>query len=202
MKLKFNIKLYFFILAILFLILTVFLINNTFARYITALTATSTVKMGRWSILVNDQNIVENSNLSERIIPVFNSNPTYIAEDKIVPTSTGYVTININYEEVSVPFEYKISFVQENSTPLADFKFTDYSIDGGSAIQVDNANSIIIGNITPDGITTEHNFLLNFAWVDDSSASLDDTKDTAYSRNFDELNLLFNLEFTQVEPES
>lgn len=200
MKFKFNIKLYFFILAILFLILTVFLINSTFARYITALTTTSTVEMGRWSILVNNQNIMENSNLSERIIPVFNSNPNYIAEDKIVPTSTGYVTININYEEVSVPFEYKISFDQGNSTPLADFKFTDYSIDGGSAIQVDNANSIITGTITPDGITTEHNFLLNFAWVDDSSASFDDTEDTAYSRNFDELNLLFNLEFTQVEP--
>ena len=202
MKFKFNIKLYFFILAILFLILTVFLINSTFARYITALTTTSTVEMGRWSILVNNQNIMENSNLSERITPVFNSNPNYIAEDKIVPTSTGYVTININYEEVSVPFEYKISFDQGNSTPLADFKFTDYSVDGGSAIQVDNANSIITGTITPDGITAERNFLLNFAWVDDPSASFDDTEDTAYSRNFDELNLLFNLEFTQVEPES
>lgn len=198
MKFKFNIKLFFLFLTILFFILTAFLINNTFARYITSLTATSTVEMGRWLILVNNQNIIENSNLSERIIPVFNSNPTYIAEDKIVPTSTGYVTVNINYEEVSVPFEYKISFLQGNSTPLTDFKFTDYSIDGGPAIPVDNLNSIITGNITPDGITTEHNFLLNFAWLDDSSASLDDSKDTAYSRNFDELNLLFNLEFTQL----
>lgn len=202
MKFKFNIKLCFFLLTILFLILTLFLINNTFSRYITALTATSTVEMGRWSILVNNQNIMENSNLSERIIPVFNSNPTYIAEDKIVPTSTGYVEININYEEVTVPFEYKISFDQGNSTPLEDFKFTSYSIDGGSTVQVDNSNHIITGNITPDGITTKHDFLLNFAWVDDSSASLDDIKDTAYSRNFDELNLLFNLEFTQVEPAS
>ena len=202
MKLKFNIKLCFFLLTILFFILTMFLINTTFARYITSLTTTSTVEMGKWLILVNEQNIMENSNLSEHIIPVFNSNPTYIAEDKIVPTSTGYVEININYEEVTVPFEYKISFIQENATPLEDFKFTDYSIDGGSAIQVDNTNSIITGTITPDDITTERNFLLNFAWIDNASASLDDIEDTAYSRNFDELNLLFNLEFTQVEPES
>ena len=196
---KFNIKFCFFILTCIFLIFTVFLINSTFARYITALTATSTVEMGTWSIIVNNQNVVENSNLSECITPIFNSNPTYIADDKIVPTSTGYVEININYEEVNVPFEYKISFKQENSTILEDFKFTDYSIDGGTAIMVDNADSSIIGTINPDGLTTEHNFLLNFAWIDDESASFDDMEDTAYSRNFDELNFLFNLEFTQLD---
>lgn len=199
MKFKFNIKFSFFILTILFFILTIFLINSTFARYLTALTATSTVEFGSWSILVNDQNIIENTNLSEFIIPVFNSNPTYIAEDKIVPTSSGYVKININYEEVSVPFEYKISFNQGNSTPLEDFKFTNYTIDGNSEIIVDDSVSSIIGTINPDGVTTERDFILNFAWIDDNSASLDDTQDTSYSRNFEDLNFLFNLEFTQLE---
>lgn len=199
MKFKFNIKFSFFILTILFFILTIFLINSTFARYLTALTATSTVEFGSWSILVNDQNIIENTNLSEFIIPVFNSNPTYIAEDKIVPTSSGYVKININYEEVSVPFEYKISFKQGNSTPLEDFKFTNYTIDGNSEIIVDDSVSSIIGTINPDGVTTERDFILNFAWIDDNSASLDDTQDTSYSRNFEDLNFLFNLEFTQLE---
>lgn len=199
MKFKFNIKFSFFILTVLFLILTIFLISSTFARYITALTATSTVEMGSWSILVNNQNIIENANLSERIIPVFNSNPTYIAENTIVPTSSGYVEININYEEVSVPFEYKISFDQGNSTPLEDFKFINYSINGGSAIIVDDSNSSIIGTINPDGVTTERNFLLNFTWIDDNDSSFNDVQDTAYSRNFDKLNFLFNLEFTQLE---
>ena len=55
MKFKFNIKLYFFLLTIFFFILTIFLINNTFARYITSLTTTSTVEMGKWLILVNEQ---------------------------------------------------------------------------------------------------------------------------------------------------
>ena len=199
MKFKFNIKFSFFILTVLFLILTIFLISSTFARYITALTATSTVEMGSWSILVNNQNIIENANLSEHIIPVFNSNPTYIAENTIVPTSSGYVEININYEEVSVPFEYKISFDQGNSTPLEDFKFINYSINGGSAIIVDDSNSSIIGTINPDGVTTERNFLLNFTWIDANDSSFNDVQDTAYSRNFDKLNFLFNLEFTQLE---
>ena len=199
MKFKFNVKFNFFFFTVLFFILTIFLIRSTFARYLTALTTTSTVEFGSWSILVNNQNILENANLSECIIPIFNNNPTYIAEDKIVPTSSGYVTININYEKVSVPFEYKISFDQGNSTPLEDFKFTNYSIDGGSPIIVDDSVSSIIGTINPDGVTTERNFLLNFAWIDDESASLDDTQDTSYSRNFEDLNFLFNLEFTQLE---
>ena len=199
MKLKFNIKFSFFILTVLFLISTIFLIYSTFARYLTALTTTSTVEFGSWSILVNNQNIMENANLSECIIPVFNSNPTYISEDTIVPTSSGYVEININYEEVSVPFEYKISFDQGNFTPLEDFKFINYTINGGSPIIVDNSITSIAGTINPDGVTTECDFVLNFAWIDDNSASLDDIEDTTYSRNFDKLNFLFNLEFTQLE---
>lgn len=199
---KFNIKLCTFILAIFFFLFSVYLIYTTYARYVTALTATSTVELGSWMIEVNNQNIIENSDLSEKIIPIFNSNTEYIAEGKIVPTSTGYVEIDINYEKVNVPFEYKINFSQSNSTVLEDFKFTSYSIDGGSLVTVDDSNSIITETISPDETPRTRSLLLNFAWFDGTGETFNDINDTAYSRNFDELGLQFNIEFIQLQPSS
>ena len=202
MKFKFNIKLCTFLLAIFFLLFSIYLMYTTYARYVTALTATSTVELGSWMIEVNNQNIIENSDLSEKIIPIFDSNTEYIAEGKIVPTSTGYVEIDINYEKVNVPFEYKISFSQSNSTILEDFKFTSYSIDGGSLITVDDSSPIITETISPTETPRTRSLLLNFAWVDGTGETFNDINDTAYSRNFDELGLQFNIEFIQLQPSS
>lgn len=200
MKYKLNLKLLFFILTLSFLLVTVFFMYSTYARYVTALTATSTVELGSWLIEVNNQNIIENSDLSEKIVPVFESNPEYIAEDKIVPTSTGYVEINIDYEKVNVPFKYEVTFSQGNSTVLEDFKFTSYSINGGSLISVDDSNSIITETIPPTETDRTRSLLLNFAWIDETGEAMNDIQDTAYSRNFENLDFRFNVNFTQLQP--
>lgn len=173
---------------------------STYARYLTALTATSTVELGSWLIKVNNQNIIENADLSEKIIPVFESNPEYIAEDKIVPTSTGYVEINIDYEKVNVPFKYEVSFSQGNSTILEDFKFTSYSINGGSLTSVDDSNTMITETISPTETNRTRSLLLNFAWIDNTDETLNDIQDTTYSRNFENLEFRFNVNFTQLQP--
>lgn len=201
MKSKINIKTLFFLLSILFLILTIFLIQFTYARYITALTAKSYVEMGSWLIRVNNQNIIENSDVSDVITPVFDSNPQYIAEGKISPTSTGYVEITIDYQEVTVPFKYEISLEPDTNTILEDFKLISYSIDGGSTVSVDDSSSIITATIAPNETTRTRTIKLNFAWLDGAEdEALDDIEDTAYSRNVDALGLRFNMAFTQLQP--
>lgn len=202
MKYKVNKKILFFVLALLFLILTIFLIRTTYARYITSLTAKSYVEMGSWLIRVNNQNIMQTSDISEWVVPVFNSNPEYIAEGKISPTSTGSVTITIDYEEVTVPFKYEISFEHDNSTLLEDFKLTGYSVDGGSVVSVSDSDDVITDTISPDETTRTRTLTLNFGWIDGegSGETLNDIQDTAFSRNNDELGLRFTMEFTQLQP--
>lgn len=201
MKFKINMKVFFFFLAILFLILTIFLMRFTYARYITALTAKSSVEMGSWLIRVNNQNIIENSDVSDIITPVFDSNPQYIAEGKISPTSTGYVEITIDYQEVTVPFKYEIFLEHDTNTILEDFKLISYSVDGGSTVSVDDSSSIITATILPNETTRTRTLKLNFAWLDGGENEVfDDIQDTAYSHNVDALGLRFNMAFTQLQP--
>lgn len=200
MKNKTTIKLLCFIFAILFLVLAIISIRITYARYITSLTATSTVEMGSWLIYVNNQNIVQNSDLSSVITPVFNTDSEYIAEGKISPTSTGYVEIEIDYSEVTVPFTYDISFAADESTPLPDFKLTSYSVDGGGLINVDASATTITTTVSPDETDRTKIYKLNFGWVDGAGENFNDIQDTAFSRNFDNIGLRFDIEFTQLQP--
>ena len=131
MKSKINIKLLFLILALLFLVLAIISIRTTYARYVTSLTAGGSVELGRWLIKVNDQNILDNADLSNIITPIFNEGSEYITEGKVAPASTGYTEIVIDYSKVTVPFKYDISF---SSDTISDFSLTSYSVDGGAEI--------------------------------------------------------------------
>ncbi len=197
MKSRINIKLFFFILTILFVILTIFLVRSTYARYITSLTAKSYVKLGSWLIFVNNQNIIQNSDVSDKVIPIFNSNTEYIAEGKIVPNSSGYVEITIDHTNVTVPFRYEISFEPDNPTALKDFKMTGYSING---IEAESIDAVIANDIFPDTETKTQTLKLNFGWLDGEGEILNDVQDTAFSHNVDELGLRFNMVFTQLQP--
>lgn len=197
MKSKINLKLFFFILTILFVILTIFLVRSTYARYITSLTAKSYVELGSWLIYVNDQNIMQNSDVSDKIIPVFNSNPEYIAEGKIVPTSTGYVEITIDHTNVTVPFRYEVSFALDDSTNLEDFKMIGYSING---VESESVDAVITDDVFPDEENKTQTLKLNFGWLDGEGEILDDIQDTAFSHNVDALGLRFNMVFTQLQP--
>lgn len=209
MKSKINMKLLFFVFALLFLTLAIITIQATYARYVTSLTAGGSVELGSWLIKVNDQNIMENSDLSNKIVPIFNKASEndefseYIAEGKLAPTSIGYVVITLDYSKVTVPFKYDISFSAVPSTTptfLEDFIFTSYSIDDGEEVTVDDSTVPITDTISPDDATRTRALKLNFAWFDGNGESFDDALDTSFSRNNDDLGMRFNLSFTQLQP--
>lgn len=199
MKFK-NIKILILLLAIFFLLLTAILMRFTYARYITSLTAKSSVEMGSWSILINDQNILENSDVSNAITPIFNSNSEYIAEGKVSPTSTGYIEITINYQEVSVPFKYEVTLENTSNTELEDFKLINYSIDDGNAVSAPDSNLVISGTVYPTETAKTKKLKFNFAWIDDENNALDDIQDTAISRDLNSLKIPFHMSFTQLQP--
>lgn len=200
MNLKVNKKLLFFILTIIFLILAIITIRSTYARYVTSLTATSTVELGSWYILVNNQNIMDNSDFSSRITPIFNENSDYISEGVIAPSSTGYVTITLDYSKVTVPFMYDISFTSEASIDLEDFNLTSYSIDSGETIDITDPSAPISATILPTDTTRTRTLTLNFEWFDGEENSLNNVSDTDFSLTNSELGLRFNMSFTQLQP--
>lgn len=199
MKFKINIKLLIMLCALICLIMSALVIRSTYARYITSLTTKSYVEMGSWSIKINNQNIIDNSNFTSVITPVFNTTSDYIASNKIAPTSVGYAEFSIDYSEVKVPFKYELTFSQddpnaEESTYLKDFILTTYQIDSTQFSYTDGA--IISDTISPDGITTSTNLYFNFTWAD--NGELTDIQDTKYSRDVQNIKLNFNIVFTQI----
>lgn len=197
MKSKINIKLLFLILALLFLVLAIISISTTYARYVTSLTAGGSVELGRWLITVNNQNIIENADLSNKITPIFNEDSEYITEGKVAPASTGYTEIVIDYSKVTVPFKYDISF---SSDTITDFSVTSYSVDGGAEVSIADPTLPLTDTILPTDATRTRTLKLNFAWYEGIGEQLDDTEDTTYALEYDEIGMLFNLQFTQLQP--
>lgn len=200
MNFKINKKLLLFYLAIIFLVLAIFTIRITYARYVTSLEAKSTVELGSWLILVNNQNILNNSDVSDLIIPSFSQDSEYITEGVIAPTSTGHVEITLDYSKVTVPFKYDISFTTATDTLLEDFVLKSYSVDGGEIVEITEENPLVSDTIDPTNETRTRTLKLNFEWVDDEDNSSDDIADTDFTRNHEELGLRFTMDFTQLQP--
>ena len=84
MKIKKKIVLFIALISLFYLVTT---IENTYAKYISSATAEADMTIARWNILVNNQDILNNSNFSNTISPVF-AGTQYINSGVIAPTST------------------------------------------------------------------------------------------------------------------
>ena len=73
-----------FILACLWLIISFMVIKATYAKYLSSINSNANIRISGWKIILNDQDIIQNSNFSENINLVFPGNDYYIP-DYIVP---------------------------------------------------------------------------------------------------------------------
>ena len=126
------------ILFIISLIISLLLINNTFAKYQESISTDYKSNIKRWKLIINDH-VLRNGesliNLNEAgIEPIFKNNE-YMADDIIVPGREGYFEIPINFEKVDVPFSFNLNIEQYETSStynnLPDFQFYGYCIGGG-----------------------------------------------------------------------
>ena len=73
----------FLLLACIWFIITFSIIQTTYAKYVTNLNANTNISISYWNILVNKQDIVENSDISGSMSCVFPGS-TYAKSDVIV----------------------------------------------------------------------------------------------------------------------
>ena len=124
----------FLMMACIWFIITFSVIQTTYAKYVTNLNANANISISYWNILVNNQNITENSDLSA-VMSVVLPGSEYAKSDVLVPGSTGYFDLNIDSSQVTVPFTATISTaINEASSLKTDFVVTGYSINGGEII--------------------------------------------------------------------
>lgn len=127
------------ILCIISLLITVFSIQRTYAKYFEKIDTTYATKIKRWIINVNNNNIHENETLSEVMEPELVENTHMNNNDTLVPGREAYFPFLIDYSSVDLAFQFEFDFEQINETPLEDFEIYGFQILDG-----ENKNTIEI----------------------------------------------------------
>ena len=173
------------ILLILSLSLTLSYMSNTYSRYVADATGNLEVLFAKWQILVNGQDVEDQTTSSIKLTPVIDANDN-VAQGKIAPSSKGHFDIVINPENVDVSFEYAIQLAVLNEN-MPDIMVTKYSIldndyvEGTTLDIEDIQNNEIIGSFDYTQGKKYETFTVRvyFEWYEGTNELMNDETDTA-----------------------
>ena len=191
-----------FFISILLISLTLMLIAQTYAKYLTSTSGTASIPVAKWNIVLNNQSIKNNSDISSSIVPVFPGNEN-IASGIIAPTSTGYFDLSLDFSNVDVSCSYSINSTVDDSSLIKDLVITGYSIDDGPVINLDDYNQTIENTILYTDTERTKNIRVFIMWNDDSENSTmtnqDDTSASSSSANSTNIALFkVSINFKQI----
>lgn len=185
------------LLAVLSIILCLFFVQESLAKYITAADETANISIARWKILVNDEDIRDENTVNTVINPVFLGNDN-IAENIIAPTSEGYFDLIIDAREADVSFKYKISMSVNKNSSVKDLVATKYVVNGGEPITMDINNQTIENTVLYGNNNSAINIRVYIVWNDGDGSLMDNSADTLATTSGNSAMMNVSLNFTQV----
>lgn len=169
-----------FFVALMSLFYCLTLMQDTYAKYISSASANADLTIARWNILINNQDILSDSNFTDTIVPTF-TGTTNIKNDVIAPTAEGYFDIVINGEDTDVSFDYTISLAYAHENTVTDLVITKYLIDG---VQYTYTSGDITGTVLHNDSDKTKEIRFFVEWDDDESTqTMDNEEDTLQSQN-------------------
>lgn len=185
------------LLVVLSIILCLFFVQESLAKYITAADETANISIARWKILVNDEDIRDENAVNTVINPVFLGNDN-IAENIIAPTSEGYFDLIIDAREADVSFKYKISMSVNQNSSVKDLVATKYVVNGGEPITMDINNQTIENTVLYGNNNSTINIRVYIVWNDCDGSLMDNSADTLATTSGNSAMMNVSLNFTQV----
>lgn len=178
------------------------ILTYTYSKYVTGTSGNASVRIARWNLTVNNQDIVNNNNFSSVIEPVFPGNSN-ISSGVIAPTAEGYFDIVIDGSNTDVSFSYTITTSDNANSAVSDLVLSGYSIDGGERQDVTSTNGqiSITNSILYNDVDKNVSLRVYFMWNDDSDngAEMDNDDDTDATKNTNNRALLnVNVTFVQL----
>lgn len=196
-------RLYRFILlsiAVALIIATLFILNDTYAKYLSKAKALGQMSIAKWNIKVNDIDIRSNTDISQTIQSVLPGNE-YIRANILAPTATGYFDLSLNFIDVDVAFSYEINIKSHENNIVKDLIVTGYSLDNNEEV-LPVTNNVIKETIPLDSSIKQRAVRVYFKWNDDESAIMNNMEDTNTTLDENSKALLdVNLHFSQVTSE-
>ena len=184
------------LLVVLSIILCLFFVQESLAKYITAADETANISIARWKILVNDEDIRDENTVNTVINPVFLGNDN-IAENIIAPTSEGYFDLIIDAREADVSFKYKISMSVNKNSSVKDLVATKYVVNGGEPITMDINNQTIENTVLYGNNNSTINIRVYIVWNDGDGSLMDNSADTLATTSGNSAMMNVSLNFTQ-----
>ena len=185
------------ILACVALLFSLLIIQDTYAKYLTTTSGGANISIARWRILVNEQDIRNNSDITQTITPKFIENE-HIANDIIAPLSEGYFDLIIDHSAADVSFEYEISTKVNETSPVKDIVVTGYSTNGGVITNVDDQDYTITNTVPLSNTDKTITIRVYIKWDDSENAIMDNEQDTNATMAGTPAKLDVNLSFKQV----
>jgi len=168
-----------FFVALMSLLYCITLMQDTYAKYVSSAVENAELTIARWSILVNDQDVVNESNFTDTISPVF-AGSSNIASDVIAPTAEGYFELLINGTNTDVSFRYTIS-IDTTDCSVEDLKIKSYSINGTTYSYTEGDD--ITGTILLSAQDKTADIIFNVEWDDNTlTQTMDNAADTLASQ--------------------
>lgn len=167
-----------FFIALISLLYCVTFMQDTYAKYVSSAVETADLTIARWSILINDQDVVNESGFTDTITPVF-AGSTNIKSDVIAPTAEGYFDLVLNGENTDVSFQYTIS-IDTTDCAVDDLIISKYEIDGTEYTYT--AGNNVTGSILVNDDSQTQTVRFYVKWNDDAATqTMDNVADTAAS---------------------
>ena len=184
------------LVAIISLLFCFSTINETYAKYNTSLEGKTNMSVARWHILINNQDVRNNSSTSTELTPTF-LGTEHIAPDVIAPTSEGYVDLIIDSSQVDVSFSYRITPDVDATSSVTDLIVTSYTVNGGDKIAISNGQSITDNIYKADNVNLT-TIRLYVKWDDSSDSKMTNEEDTNASFSNEQAKLKLNIQFIQI----
>ncbi len=175
------------ILLLLSLSICLGLVSNTYSRYVANTKGNISAAFSKWQILVDNNDITNNSNSTIDIVPILEENNN-VADNVIAPSSKGYFDINIDPTNVDVSFSYIIDLQMENDY-MPDLMITKYAILPDSyeegedldIISLENSkinNTLLFNKENSDFRFKTFTVRIYFEWYEGENETMNDEDDT------------------------
>lgn len=186
-------------LVISSLALTLSLMSNTYSRYVADVDSNIDLLFAKWQILVNENDITNNTTTSINITPVMEENVN-VAENTVAPSSKGYFDIDIDPSNAGVSFDYSINLNIEDEN-MPDLMISKYAVldkdynEGDQITATTILNNTINGTVDYDATAREpFTVRVFFEWYEGVNEKMDDEADTnvGYEAALNDKSLLVN----------
>jgi len=140
------------IACIISLIITVFSVQRTYAKYFEKVDTTYSTTIKKWVINVNGYDIHRENTLSGVMTPTLRENVHMNSNNTLVPGREGYFEFLIDYTNVDLAFRFNFDIKQLNTKTTAEGEVNnhleDFEIYGYSIVETDSVTGQVTERIT------------------------------------------------------